>query len=144
PQGLHLGLIRRRDTIMDSILLRGTERLPEVEFDFDGRHLAMRGEAYPEDSAAFFGPLVQSLREFLNGLGPAGDPVAFDLRLTYFNSSSAKALMNMFVALEAAAGKGVPVVINWQHHAEDEAIREFGEDFASELENATFNLQVVD
>ncbi len=45
---------------MDRITLPRTERSPEVDFDFASGRLVLRGESYPEDAAAFFGPLLQA------------------------------------------------------------------------------------
>lgn len=123
---------------MDKILIEGTERTPHVEFDFSARRLSMKGESYPEDAAAFFGPILQSMREFV-GAGGA-QPVVLDLEMSYFNSSSAKALMNLFLLLEKAAQQGMPVTINWWYHEDDDTILESGEDFAEDFEKAVFKL----
>jgi hypothetical protein len=126
------------EPIMQNIHLDSTERSPAVDFAFDNGHLRMRGESYPEDAAAFFGPLLQALRDHAGSL--AGAPLVMDLELTYFNSSSAKALMNMFQILEDAAAGGATVTINWHYNRDDDAMEEFGEDFAEDFENATFHL----
>jgi hypothetical protein len=51
---------------MDRIQLPGTDRSPQVDFDFENGRFVLRGESYPEDAAAFFGPLLQSLRTYLS------------------------------------------------------------------------------
>lgn len=123
---------------MAQISLEATPRTPLVDFNFDERQLLMKGESYPEDAAAFFGPLLNSLDFFLSGLGSGN--VTFDLELSYFNSSSAKALMNMFQLLEAAAGKGAQIKINWRYDEDDDTMEEFGEDFLEDFEHASFEL----
>jgi hypothetical protein len=64
----------------------------------------------------------------------------FDLELTYFNSSTAKALMNLFKVLEEAAKHGTEVLINWHFAPDDDAMREFGEDFSQDFHACAFNL----
>jgi len=123
---------------MQNIHIEPTERSPAVDFAFDAGRLRMHGESYPEDAAAFFGPLLQALRDYAAGLD--GQEVVMDLEMAYFNSSSAKALMNMFQVLEDAAGDGASVTINWHYQSDDDAMEEFGEDFAEDFESATFNL----
>jgi len=123
---------------MDKILIEATERTPHVEFDFSARQLSMKGESYPEDAAAFFGPILQAAREFVGAGGT--QPVTLDLQMSYFNSSSAKALMNLFLTLEKAAQQGMPVIINWWYHEDDDTILESGEDFAEDFEKAIFKL----
>jgi len=56
----------------------------------------------------------------------AGATVTVDVALIYFNSSSTKMLFNLFDALNAAATRGVRVVLNWHHDPEDDTIEEFG------------------
>ena len=46
---------------MDTLYLQQTERSPLLEFDFASRRLRIEGESYPEDAAAFFGPVLKSL-----------------------------------------------------------------------------------
>lgn len=123
---------------MEKISIEATERTPYTAFDPDARHLLLRGESYPEDAAAFFGPLQQALREFLPQLDDV--PFVVDLELSYFNSSSAKALMNMFMLLEQAAAAGHSVRINWHFHPDDDTMAEFGEDFAEDFKHAGFAL----
>lgn len=123
---------------MDRIQLAATDRSPLVDFDFAAGSLQIRGESYPEDAAAFFGPLLQSLRTHLAS-GP-GTPITFELALAYFNSSSAKALMNLFMPLEDAAAEGRPVTIRWLYAQGDETIAEAGEDFASDFSYARFEM----
>jgi hypothetical protein len=123
---------------MRHITLARTERSPAVDFDFSTGRLVLRGESYPEDAAAFFGPLLQALREHL--LETHASPITFEVELAYFNSSSAKALMNLFMPLEDAAADGRPVTIRWMFCASDDVIQEAGEDFAADFEHARFEL----
>lgn len=123
---------------MDRIHLPATDRSPLVDFDFPNGFLRMRGESYPEDAAAFFGPLLQALRSYL--ADPLKGPIVFEVALAYFNSSSAKGLMNLFMPLEDAAGEGRSVTIRWLYVDGDETIQEAGEDFASDFSQARFDL----
>ncbi|MEW5729444.1 MAG: DUF1987 domain-containing protein [Pseudomonadota bacterium] len=122
---------------MENLAIPATERSPEVDFDFTAGRLSLKGESYPEDASAVFGPLFSALDRFLAEPGP---DVRFDLELIYFNSSSAKALMNMFQMLERAAEAGRRVTVNWIFAAEDETMKEFGEDFSEDLDHVSFNL----
>ncbi len=123
---------------MTRIQLAATERSPEVDFDLAAGRLSLRGESYPEDAAAFYGPLLQALRGLLAEPGQA--PLTVEVGLAYFNSSSAKALMNLFMPLEDAAAAGRPVTIRWLYADGDDTIAEAGEDFAADFEHATFEL----
>ena len=124
---------------MDKIFHPAGERSPLVDFDFPNHRLVLRGESYPEDAAAFFGPLLEALKAYLTP--PRNGQLVFDVELAYFNSSSAKALMNMFQMLEEAAREGAEVVVNWIYQQDDDAMEEFGEDFSEDFQAASFNMR---
>jgi hypothetical protein len=121
-----------------NLAIAPTARSPQVEFDFENGRFLLCGESYPEDAARFFGPLLQAIQDFI-ATGPDKELV-FDLTLAYFNSSTAKALMNLFEMLERAAERGTRVLVNWHFAPDDDAMREFGEDFSLDFEACTFNL----
>jgi len=127
---------------MKNILIPASERAPEVDFDFWAGKLKLKGESYPEDVAAFYGPLMSALDTFLTGL--ESGRVQFDIELVYFNSSSAKALMNLMLLLERAGAAGNEVVVNWYFNSDDDTMQEFGEDFSEDLEHVQFNLCAVE
>jgi hypothetical protein len=85
---------------------------------------------------------MSSLDTFLTGL--EGGRVQFDIELVYFNSSSAKALMNLMLLLERAGAAGNEVVVNWYFNSDDDTMQEFGEDFSEDLEHVQFNLCAVE
>ncbi|CAO3421434.1 DUF1987 domain-containing protein [Azospirillum doebereinerae] len=126
---------------MDSLNIPATGRTPGVAFDFAAGRLRLTGESYPDDVATFFGPVFTALRDYL--AEPGDTPINFDMELLYFNSSSAKALMNLFQMLEAVAKAGRPVAVNWCHEENDEAMRELGEDFSEDLRHVAFSLRDV-
>ncbi|MBC7908448.1 MAG: DUF1987 domain-containing protein [Rhodospirillaceae bacterium] len=123
---------------MDNLVIAATERSPAVDFDFAAGVLSLKGESYPEDASTVFGPIFAALEGFL-GVAECR-ALRFDFELIYFNSSSAKALMNMFQLMDKAAARGVTIEVNWFFAREDETMKEFGEDFSEDLEHVTFNL----
>lgn len=123
---------------MNPIRIELTNRTPEINFDFTANTFAIRGESYPEDVPAFYGPLLTALKEHLRAM-EAGS-VEFNFELIYFNSTSAKVVMKLFDLLEATAEQGVTVTINWHFKADDLDMGELGEEFGEDLENATFKL----
>ena len=123
---------------METLYIAALERSPLVDFNFGTAHFRLAGESYPEDASLVFGPVFNALHEFFAELHDK--EVRFDIELVYFNSSSAKALMNMFKLLNEAGKRGQKIVVNWYFDAEDETMREFGEDFGEDLMHLTFNL----
>jgi hypothetical protein len=127
-----------KSATMENISIEPTDRSPRVAFDFQAGHLRLEGESFPEDSAAFFAPLLNAVRGFLTEHSQS--PVTLDVSMVYFNSSSAKALMNLFQLLEQAAADGRPVIVNWHYHPDDDTMEEFGEDFGLDFANAEFRM----
>lgn len=115
-----------------------TDRSPEIWYDAVSRTLSINGASYPEDAAAFYGPILGALQEVLSGLHRSS--ITVDIALVYFNSSSAKALMNLFMLLEATGEAGNDVTINWFHASDDDTMKEFGEDFAEDTRFVRFNV----
>jgi hypothetical protein len=126
---------------MDPINIAKTARTPQIDFDFASNQFVIAGESYPEDVSAFYGPLLQQMTEFFGELSNA--EVSFRFELIYFNSSTAKVVMELFEALEEAAVSGNQVVITWVHEAGDDNIKELGEEFAEELSQAKFILEEI-
>lgn len=126
---------------MDILTIPATGRTPGVTFDFAAGHLRLTGESYPDDVAGFFGPVFEALRSFLALSGR--QPIRVDMELLYFNSSSAKALMNIFQMLETVARDGRPVTLTWCVEENDDSMRELGEDFAEDLRSVVFELREI-
>ena len=124
---------------MEHIKIEATDRSPEIDFNFEANVFTIRGESYPEDVTAFYGEIIDNLESHLEGL--EGGTVEFNFELIYFNSSTAKVLMGLFDTLEETAEGAVDVVVNWYYDEEDDTMEELGEEFAEDLEHATFNMK---
>lgn len=124
----------------ESLQLSATERTPLVDWDPQTGRLHLEGEAYPEDAAAFFGPILESVSAAVESATSSKFHVS--LAMIYFNSSSAKALMNLFQMLEHAASRGCDVLIEWIYREDDLTMQEFGEDFSEDFEHARFECVV--
>jgi hypothetical protein len=124
---------------METFERAATDRSPEIHFDFANHHLRIKGESYPEDVNAFWGPILEALEAYLQKLGDATCRVDFEL--LYFNSSSAKAIMTLLERLDDAAGRGASISIRWHYDEEDDTMEELGEEFSEDLEHAEFRLE---
>ena len=123
---------------MENLEIESTERTPRIFFDYDNHHFEISGEAYPENSDEFFRPVMDALQAYI--ASGASDKISFLFKLIYFNSSSARVLMKLFELLNEAA-ESRSVDIEWHYHEEDDTMEEFGEEFAEDMENASFQLK---
>ncbi len=122
---------------MDPLIQEQTRQIPEVRFDAAAPVLTIRGESYPENAGAFYAPMLRWLETFLV---QGTTPVVLDLTITYCNSSSSKALLDIMGMLDQAAAVGRQVVITWRYHEENDMGLEYGEDFRADLAHVRFNL----
>lgn len=111
---------------MQDIFIDATATSPEVDFRFSSHQLSLKGESYPENAAAFYGPLLEALKTYLTTEKPTNIDVI--VALLYFNSSSTKVLFSLFEQLNEAAENGTRVNLFWQHDEDDDTILEFGDD----------------
>lgn len=123
---------------MESLVIVRTETTPEIGFDASTGILELRGESYPENTAEFYAPVFEWLKAYLSA--DNSHPVTVNIEILYFNSSSSKALMNLFDLLNAAVEDGKNITVNWIYDADNESALEYGEEFKEDLESLPFNL----
>lgn len=111
---------------MENYRLEGTNKTPEVSFDYDAGAFQIKGRSIPENSIEFYKPLFEWLDTYMQT--PKGK-TNLDVRLEYFNTSSSKCLVEIFRKLESIQGSGYEVIINWYYEEDDEDMQESGEDF---------------
>jgi hypothetical protein len=115
---------------MDDLFIAATRQSPEVDFRFSEHSLRIAGEAYPENAAAFFGPLNQACDAYLKQSGDA--PVTIDLGLRYLNSASTKLLFQFIGLFDRAASGGRKVTVVFKHDPEDDMLIEFAQDLGAD------------
>ncbi len=117
---------------MTNIFIPASASSPEVDFRFDERQLSLKGEAYPENAALFWGEIITALRHFIER-DTAQEPIVVNVSLAYFNSSSTKMLFSLFSALNEKAASGTHVILNWFYDEEDDTIYEFGQELREDF-----------
>lgn len=122
---------------MNNIYIAPTASSPEIDLRFDKRHFLIKGEAFPENAALFWGEVINSVRHFAKE-DASTEKIIVDVALTYFNSSSTKMLFSLFDALNEKAAGGTHVVLNWYHDEEDDTIYEFGQELCEDFPDLTF------
>lgn len=123
---------------MDNLEISRTQSSPQVMAEVVTGKLHMAGDSYPENSFEFFMPIIN----WVNGyLALEEQPaLSLELNLLYLNTSSVKAMMDIFDLLEEAHGDGKEVAVNWYYDAENERIAELAEEFK---EDCSFPFNIV-
>ena len=115
-----------------SFFIAATSRTPEVSFDDDKHCAYISGECYPEDAEKFFTSVNQALENYF---AKGFNTLNLEIKLIYFNSSSARALMELMDSLEARSSQGVRVKVEWFHDEDDDITKEFVEDIVEDYKN---------
>lgn len=122
---------------MTDFSIAGTQSTPEIRSDWEAGVLYMQGDSYPENSFELFGQVLDWIEQFLR---EADRPLTLELHLLYLNTSSIKALMDIFDQLEAAHGEGKPVQVKWLYDPRNERVAELAEEFK---EDCTFPFDIL-
>ena len=122
---------------MNDLKIEGSQSTPAISSNYAAGVLEMRGDSYPENSFELFSPVLDWIEAYLRD----GDrPLTLNLQLLYLNTSSVKAMMDIFDILEEAHGKGRKVAVNWYYDEQNERVAELAEEFK---EDCTFPFSVV-
>ena len=119
-----------------AIAIEGTSETPSIKFDLKQAKLEIKGKSIPENAQEFYKPLVDNLTLYAPSLNK---PVQVDIELDYFNTYSAKCLLDVFRLLQTIQSQGSHVIINWYYEKGDKDMLEAGECFQAIVE-MTFNM----
>ena len=122
---------------MIKLELDSTTNTPKVELDAENQTALLEGKSYPENASGFYNPILEWFEEYLQQDNPS---LTLTIQLVYFNSSCSKVLFDIFEMLEEAGSKGAKLAVKWFHEKDNESIKEYGEEFAEELENIKFDV----
>jgi hypothetical protein len=114
---------------MKELKIPSTKNSPEIVLTPDGA-IKIRGRSIHENSIDFFKPVMEWLNEYVKE--PA-DVTCIDINLEYFNSASAKIIVNLLQKISYVQLKNKKFIINWYYEEGDEDILERGEYFSSVL-----------
>lgn len=106
--------------------LPGGPATPSITAHWDSGLIVMTGESYPENTFEIFDPLISWVETFLK---TAGRRLQLDLQLNYLNTSSIRAIIDVFELLEAAATDGKEVLVHWLYDPRNPRAAEMGEEF---------------
>ena len=120
---------------------QATSRTPAIHLNTADMTLVISGESYPEDVRQFYTTINEQLAVYFT-TKPERLDVA--IKLTYFNSGSARALMELLDQLDEAAEKGVKIIVNWYCDPDDDITREFAEDIAADIRATSVNILDLD
>jgi SiaC family regulatory phosphoprotein len=126
--------------MMSDLAIRGTQSTPSIDGNWKTGVLAMQGDSYPENSYELFDPLIVWVKDYL---AEEERPLNLELRLLYLNTSSIKAMMDIFDLLERAHCANRAVCVNWYYDRGNERVAELAEEFREDC-TFPFEIQICD
>jgi hypothetical protein len=119
--------------------IEATKTTPYVFLDSNSGKIMIRGRSTPESSMNFYHPIMEKIEElFINS-----KVISIDISLEYFNTSSAKCLIDIFRLLKKMEDKGKRVLVNWFAEEDDEDMIESGQDYA-DVVDLPFNFITIE
>jgi hypothetical protein len=105
--------------------VRGVYIAPAVDFSASSGLCTLEGESFLEETSNFYAPLLEWITEYVT----TGKPITFEIKLTYFNTSTSKWILNILHTLKAYIDKGGEVKVNWYFFKDDIDMAEEIEDY---------------
>jgi hypothetical protein len=115
---------------MELVSLESTKRTPSVLLDPSGR-IRIGGRSIPEDASKFYDNILNWVLDYCH---TPSDSTVVDIELEYFNSGSAKFVMQILRELSELLVEGRDLKVNWYYEEGDDDILERGEYYSSILD----------
>jgi hypothetical protein len=112
---------------MKPYIVEATDDTPRVQMDAEQNVFEFVGNSYPENSSKFYTPVLDYIKEFIKE-----SPIkqaTFSFNFDYFNTSSAKYILEILRLVEDYAKAGNTCTIKWYYFEEDTDMLEAGEDY---------------
>jgi len=122
---------------MNALNIQGSQSTPTIVGTWEEGRLFMQGDSYPENSFEFFGPVIGWIESYLK---ETTAPIQLELRLVYMNTSSVKAMMDIFDLMEDAHCKGRSVRVDWYYDPQNERVLEVADEFR---DDCSFPFQIA-
>lgn len=113
---------------MNPLIIEPTDESPEVILDKDNGRFEFGGKSMPEDVKEFYAPIHLWLEEYAKSPN-AQTHVKF--KFDYFNSASAKQILDVLTFLESVTENGGEIKVDWYYMEDDEDMEEAGESYGT-------------
>ena len=134
--------------MIEPLYIEGTDETPAVVLDPKKQKFSFDGNSYPENTSNFYMPILEWLSNFKSAFdkdpsirNQLKQPLVFEFNLDYFNTSSAKYILEILRVLEALHNNGTQVLVKWYYLEDDEDMYEAGNDYQMSV-NVPFELVV--
>ena len=131
---------------MNTLKISASEFTPKVIFDPEENCFEISGESRPENAGKFYEPILDWLDKYYklrywqdSKFKNEENATVFKFKLDYFNSTSAKFILDILKKLESFKKEEISISVNWYYEEQDLDMKESGEEF-SKMTETHFNL----
>jgi len=118
---------------MEKIFIEATTNTPKVVLDPDKMIFEISGESRPKDVSKFYYPILLWLDE-LGKISTEqmddGSMFEFNFRFEYFNSLSAKYILDICKKLSSHGSGGKYFSVKWHYEEDDDDMHEVGQEMS--------------
>ena len=100
--------------------------VPTVQFNAKTGDCLLEGESFLAETVKFYTPILEWLEEYTTN---KKGPINFTFKLTYFNTSSSKCILDILKILKKYENNGGEVLVNWHYDEDDTDMEEALEDY---------------
>jgi hypothetical protein len=111
---------------MESLIIGNTTDTPGVYLDKESNTLRIDGNSYPENVSKIFDPILSWFVEYAKAPNPVS---AFEFKLEYFNTASAKMILEIMSLMEELESSFEELSVKWYYIEDDEDMEEAGVGF---------------
>jgi len=114
---------------MENLEIEGSHKnffVPTVKFNAQTGICELSGESFLEDTVEFYKPIVDWIDEYIDQIK---NPIAFIIKLSYFNTSTSRSILDILNMLKDYEEDGGEVVINWHFDENDIDMEEDIDDY---------------
>jgi len=119
--------------IMRKLVIEPTVSSPKVILDPDKNRFEISGESRPADVATFYEEIISWMDDYSHHLvksHESREPVTFNLDFEYFNSSSAKYILDFCKQIGNVRSKGKEIQVRWHYDDDDVDMLEVGREMS--------------
>ncbi len=119
--------------IMRKLLIEQTASSPRVLLDPENNIFEISGESRPSDVASFYGAIISWYDDYSLALTRSereDDTPVFNLDFDYFNSSSAKYILDLCKMMASTRAKGKEIKVRWHYEKDDMDMLESGKEMS--------------
>lgn len=118
---------------MDKLIINPTVFTPKVILDHEKHLMEIVGESRPQDVREFYLPVVEWMNDYSQRIldsDDSKDPVTINFNFNYFNSGSAKCILDICKILAKLRSHEVDASVRWHYVKGDDDMLEAGREIA--------------